>query len=355
MKYMAEAPPWRALIPEPNATPSPTEHDTLQGARQHRRTDGDQGGYRAARRSRSNRATRISDWSTPSGKRVVVLSHGHFIEPLYRAMSVLEDLFDRGRQTPRRCTNSKRRTVRGSISSGPRWVTAGTFRVGPATCTSRCRATTPFTRRSRRSGAPSSIARVRSGANARERRRGRDAADGSQEVAPPRTPCVGGLERERRDRPHLATSSGPVSTQVEEEIGTTRPGDVRFGHTHKPFIHRNRASGLPGPVPVINTGGWVVDTPEAEPHKGARSSSSTRISTSPCCAVTPRVQASTRSFASTVPRVTPPTPLWTTCGAASTSRATRGWPWPTPPPKSSSSGVQLKVRPRDRTAETGFY
>jgi hypothetical protein len=42
-----------------------------------------------------------------------------------------------------------------------------------------------------------------------------------------------------------------------------------FGHTHKPFVEQRTASAFPTPVNVINTGGWVVDTPERNPVKGA--------------------------------------------------------------------------------------
>ena len=63
--------------------------------------------------------------------------------------------------------------------------------------------------------------------------------------------------------------SGPVSTQIAEEIGAAHEVAFVFGHTHKPFVERRQATGLPGDIPVINTGGWVVDTPAAEPNKGA--------------------------------------------------------------------------------------
>lgn len=42
-----------------------------------------------------------------------------------------------------------------------------------------------------------------------------------------------------------------------------------FGHTHKPFIGTRVVPGLPKPVRVFNTGGWVVDKLEVEPLYGA--------------------------------------------------------------------------------------
>ena len=53
------------------------------------------------------------------------------------------------------------------------------------------------------------------------------------------------------------------------EIGA--PGDVTFvfGHTHKPFVDMRTTRAFPSPVSVVNTGGWVVDTPQLNPLKGA--------------------------------------------------------------------------------------
>jgi hypothetical protein len=62
----------------------------------------------------------------------------------------------------------------------------------------------------------------------------------------------------------------PVRTQLEDEFGgVPRRVDLIFGHTHKPFAGRRQPSGYPGPVIAHNTGGWVVDAPHPEPVKGA--------------------------------------------------------------------------------------
>jgi hypothetical protein len=60
-----------------------------------------------------------------------------------------------------------------------------------------------------------------------------------------------------------------VATQTAAEIG--HPEDVTFvfGHTHKPFIESRTATAFATPVQVVNTGGWVVDTPQRNPVKGA--------------------------------------------------------------------------------------
>lgn len=64
--------------------------------------------------------------------------------------------------------------------------------------------------------------------------------------------------------------AGPVRGQLCEEVGHV-PGrvDLVFGHTHKPFAARSRPAGFPGEVVAHNTGGWVVDSVEPEPLKGA--------------------------------------------------------------------------------------
>jgi hypothetical protein len=54
---------------------------------------------------------------------------------------------------------------------------------------------------------------------------------------------------------------GVVHQQLVEEMGTV-PAEVGFvfGHTHKPFVEDWSVVGYPGLVRVCNTGGWVVDS-----------------------------------------------------------------------------------------------
>jgi hypothetical protein len=63
--------------------------------------------------------------------------------------------------------------------------------------------------------------------------------------------------------------SGPLARQLSEEVGSPRQVTFLFGHTHKPFHSVPEMPGFPGALSVVNTGGWVVDTPEPEPNKGA--------------------------------------------------------------------------------------
>jgi hypothetical protein len=68
--------------------------------------------------------------------------------------------------------------------------------------------------------------------------------------------------------------SGPLikqlATEAPQQDGKL-PEQVKFvfGHTHKPFVGARAVPGLTNPVRIFNTGGWVVDTLEAEPLHGA--------------------------------------------------------------------------------------
>ena len=62
---------------------------------------------------------------------------------------------------------------------------------------------------------------------------------------------------------------GPSFGQLRQEIGEI-PADLTFvfGHTHKPFEKILQAPGG-GPVTLVNSGGWTVDTAAASPLFGA--------------------------------------------------------------------------------------
>ena len=66
--------------------------------------------------------------------------------------------------------------------------------------------------------------------------------------------------------------SGPLRVQLRTELDSNMPSDVTFvfGHTHKPFQKDLDFDRYPRWVNVYNTGGWVVDTMQAQRlHGGA--------------------------------------------------------------------------------------
>ncbi len=68
--------------------------------------------------------------------------------------------------------------------------------------------------------------------------------------------------------------SGPVLRQLQADHPSRhgpRPDQLKFvfGHTHKPFVGSRPVSGFDRPVRLFNTGGWVIDTVQADPKRGA--------------------------------------------------------------------------------------
>ena len=90
---------------------------------------------------------------------------------------------------------------------------------------------------------------------------------------------IAGRERTRADRCLSQEAEKGLWTYVNvplrQQIFSERedmPPDVTFvfGHTHKPFQEDMNFQGYPQWVNVYNTGGWVVETVQAEPlHGGA--------------------------------------------------------------------------------------
>ncbi|HEY2383974.1 MAG TPA: metallophosphoesterase [Terriglobia bacterium] len=64
---------------------------------------------------------------------------------------------------------------------------------------------------------------------------------------------------------------GVLLTQLDQELNHNRPTEWSFvfGHTHKPYEDTGEFAGYPGLTGLYNSGGWVVDTPQAEPLHGA--------------------------------------------------------------------------------------
>ncbi|HXR53827.1 MAG TPA: hypothetical protein VN793_02155 [Acidimicrobiales bacterium] len=206
---------------------------------------------------------------TTSGRRAVVLSHGHYIEPLYRAMSTLGDIFGRrGGGLP---------PVHHLEAENGAWIDFFWSSMGDSGDLSGW-ARDMYESLQSEEAIHAEIAAIgraiadRPGSHVRNHIEGL-LADGVLAKA-----MSGSLRRERHVPEVLSANaqagllsflSGPVAKQIADEIGTPAEVAFVFGHTHKPFAGLRQPVGLPGPVPVMNTGGWVVDTPEAEPNKGA--------------------------------------------------------------------------------------
>lgn len=62
---------------------------------------------------------------------------------------------------------------------------------------------------------------------------------------------------------------GPLRKQIEVEHGSL-PESVTFvfGHTHKPFERMMNFAGYRQDVPVLNSGGWIVESVETAPLRG---------------------------------------------------------------------------------------
>jgi len=65
---------------------------------------------------------------------------------------------------------------------------------------------------------------------------------------------------------------GPVALQFKRENrdrAAVADASFIFGHTHKPFERTLDVPGLPRPLSIYNSGGWVVDTPTVSTVQGA--------------------------------------------------------------------------------------
>jgi UDP-2,3-diacylglucosamine pyrophosphatase LpxH len=204
-----------------------------------------------------------------AGRRAVILSHGHFIEPLYRMMSLLDTVFGSPRAGAVEAWQLE--------ADNGGWIDFFWSSMGDSGDIMRVT-------RSLYESLQSPEA-MHAEIEAIERaikvaRRGGGRADiEAHTVAGMLRACVGTAVRERHNpastlSPHaeeglLTFLNGAVATQSAAEIG--HPEDVTFvfGHTHKPFIESRTTTAFATPVQVVNTGGWVVDTPQRNPLKGA--------------------------------------------------------------------------------------
>jgi UDP-2,3-diacylglucosamine pyrophosphatase LpxH len=204
-----------------------------------------------------------------NGQRAVILSHGHFIEPLYRTMSLLDTVFG----TPRL---GEVEAWQLEADNGG-WIDFFWSSMGDSGDVMRVTRSLYESLQSHET-MHAEIGAIEHAIRVAGRSRGRADVE-AHAVAGLLRAAVGTAVRERHRpgiilSPHAETGllsylNGPVATQTVAEIG--KPQDVTFifGHTHKPFVECRTATAFPQPIDIINTGGWVVDTPTLNPIKGA--------------------------------------------------------------------------------------
>ena len=203
------------------------------------------------------------------GRRAVILSHGHFVEPLYRMMSLLDTVFGSPRLGAVEAWQLE--------ADNGGWIDFFWSSMGDSGDIMRVTRTLYESLQSH-DAMHAEIEVIERAIRAAGGRRGRSDIE-AHAVAGLLRACVGTAVRERH-RPGITLSphaeeglltylNGAVATQMTAEIG--HPDDVTFifGHTHKPFIEERPVAAFPNPVKVLNTGGWVVDTPQLNPFKGA--------------------------------------------------------------------------------------
>lgn len=205
---------------------------------------------------------------SPDGRKAVVLSHGHFVEPLYRLMSNLDAAFGLNRAAEVPEAWHLEADNGGWIdffwsSTGDSGDVSGIVRnlyeslQSPESMAVEVVAVKDFVARQHPGPRGWLESRLVARALAAEvgRRLQRERHRKGTTLSPQ---ASAGL---------AAFLSGPVRAQLGE-LATCRTTFV-FGHTHKPFADTRTIAGFPEPVTVVNTGGWVVDSIEPDPLKGA--------------------------------------------------------------------------------------
>jgi hypothetical protein len=206
--------------------------------------------------------------ASESGERVVVGSHGHFIEPLYRAMSMLTDIFG--------TASADAPTLYQLEAENGAWIDFFWSSMGDSGAVSGVTRGLYESLQSENT-MEAELDAIRRAISRRSGSRFRNHVEGLFAEHALGAALKKSFRRERHKPEVLSTTaqtglgdflSGPLVRQLSEEIGSPRDVTFLFGHTHKPFDSINEVPGF-ADVSVVNTGGWVVDTPEPESNKGA--------------------------------------------------------------------------------------
>jgi hypothetical protein len=211
---------------------------------------------------------------SPDSRRCVVFTHGHYIEPIYRAMTYLKCVVFPDQKPPA--------TIDGIEAENFAWIDFFWSTMGRSAAVGRGMEdvyeklqyakglSRIVSNLSKELADQFDIPLLWEGAEAKlfqtvfgrilKRAGSRERSD------------LGSALGSRADKGLRDYLSGPLLAQIRHEVGSLLDEvTFVFGHTHKSFqMDMQRLDGLPRWVDVYNTGGWVVETTEPEPlHGGA--------------------------------------------------------------------------------------
>lgn len=204
-------------------------------------------------------------------QRLVVFHHGHFLEPLYSAMSRLQGALFPGRPAPA--------TVEELEADNGAWIDffwsslGNSGDVGPDVELLYEKLQSPEQVRALLANLAKALARQNKSALLS----GLESFAFTHLLLPVATPLLDffrsqtAQELSDEEREGLVQYvSGPLRNQVLTELGALPPSlTFAFGHTHRAFARELAVPGLGQPVRVFNTGGWVVDSQRTQPLNGA--------------------------------------------------------------------------------------
>lgn len=214
---------------------------------------------------------------SPDGDRLVILHHGHFCDPIYRAMSNLQDILVGPRATPI--------SVADLADENANWIDFGWSSFGQATTLSRdiltlysdlqtgkdsyrlrnqmAAALTRSIREKLPMGGDATVGRMLRAVIATGL--GATLGQFADEERGAVTTPLGGEALQNL----LWYLQGPVARQEIDELKADPPDRVFvYGHTHKPWVDWVVPEAPQKPIRACNMGGWYLDTPQLNGVQG---------------------------------------------------------------------------------------